>query len=346
MNSLRHSLVGGLVVLLAACGGGGISGSAGAPSASPSTTPQANAEQMIANCEQAHGMRGAESTTELPPIADQIGPGRMKVATIYQQCTWPPAGVGNDGFVQIRQTVTPGPDPADVGSALYSSVFSAPCTTLAVTMQGLRPGLEDRRTEIRGRLNQVIETAGFTGKVSGRSRSSLPVQPPPNTLVVLHNAMFAPTMATCVPGGLPRPQPTPGLGTLKPDDAVNAAFETEWNEGNACYPVYPVAPPALPSRVAGCPITQRLETKVKEPNPTGPSLDAICRCESVATALSMGHVQVSGSKGVVQGTATFDANPSTQHYRFTVVRENGGWLLDDVACADGTGSAYGDPKIC
>jgi hypothetical protein len=344
---LCHFLAGVVLVLLAACGGGGGAGggSAGAPSASPSTPPKANAEQMIAKCEQAHGMRGAESTTDLPPIADQIGPLRMKAATIYQQCTWPPAGVGNDGFVQIRQTVTRGPDEADVGSAFYSSVFSAPCTTLTITVQGLRAGLEDRRTEIRGRLNQVIETAGFTGKVSERSRSSLPVQPPPNTLVVLHNAMFAPTMATCVPGGDPRPQPTPGLGTLKPDDAVNTAFETEWNEGNTCHPVYP-ATPALPSRAAGCPITQRLETKLNEPNPTGPTLDAICRCESVATSLSMERVQASGSKGVVQGTAMFDANPSSQHYRFTVVRENGGWLLDDVACADGTGSAYGDPKIC
>lgn len=347
-GGVSRCLLGLCVLLLTACGGaadrGGSSG--GTPRASPSPEPQANAEQMIARCEQAHGMRSAESTTELPTIGDQSDPPRMKAATIFQQCTWPPAGTGNDGYVQVRQMVTQGPDQADVGSAFYASVFSAPCNTLTITMQGVRPGLEDRRTEIRGRLNQMIETAGFTGKVSGRSRSSLPVQPPPNTLVVLHNAMFAPTMATCVPGSGPRPQPTPALGTLEPDDAVSTAFETEWNEGNACYPVYP-ATPALPTRAAGCPITQRLESKLNDSNPAGPTLNVICRCQSVATSLSLGHVQVSGSRGVVQGAATFfDANPPTQRFKFTVVKENGGWLLDDVACRDGTGSAYQDPKIC
>jgi hypothetical protein len=132
---------------------------------------------------------------------------------------------------------------------------------------------------------------------------------------------------------------------LKPEDAVNAAFETDWNEGNVCYPVYP-ATSALPSRAAGCPITPRLESKLNEPNPAGPTLNAICRCQSVATALSLGHVQMSGNKSVFEGTATFDANPRTQHFRFTVVEESGGWLLDDVACRDGTGSAYSGPKIC
>jgi hypothetical protein len=55
---------------------------------------------------------------------------------------------------------------------------------------------------------------------------------------------------------------------------------------------------------------------------------------------------MSSNKAVVPTTVAFDANPPTQRFRITVVRENGGWLVDDVACRDGSGGAYQEAKIC
>ena len=72
----------------------------------------------------------------------------------------------------------------------------------------------------------------------------------------------------------------------------------------------------------------------------------ICPCQTVATSRSLGHGSVSGNKAIVPATVAFDANPPVQHFRATVVKENGGWLVDDVACRDGSGSAYQGARIC
>lgn len=315
-----------MAIVLVACGG---SPGSGWPSASPSMNPDAK----IAACQHAHGMQQAQTTTS-------AGSG----VTLYRSCTWPPMGIGSDGFVEIREIELEGPDAGGyyVSDATRAEVLLAPCPSLRVSMitsQGNQS--EDLGTfVVKG--GQVIQ--GATGKTWSRPRSSLPFQAPADGVVLVNNSHVQPKSVTCAARKATPPQPTPRAGTLNPGDAVTALYPSQWATDRSCYPD---VSGSTYSRAAGCPITARFESLLQTVH--GPGGNPICRCQAVVTSTAEGRAATNKDRATVGVTENFDPPLQPQHLQFVLVRESGGWFVDDVRCSDGSGSLYEspqDPKIC
>jgi hypothetical protein len=93
----------------------------------------------------------------------------------------------------------------------------------------------------------------------------------------------------------------------------------------------------------GCPVTQRLQERLRA---VDPHADPICRCQNsfqVQTAL------LSQSSAAAQVKATFGFGGSSSYgIVFAVVHQDGRWLVDDTTCQNGPSrSIYNDPlKPC
>ena len=104
---------------------------------------------------------------------------------------------------------------------------------------------------------------------------------------------------------------------------------------------------AYESVAHGCPLAQRLEKRLANPrlNPDDtPYLDEVCRCKASATDVVLGTSIVTGNTAHVQATLTWRHDPP-QYFRFTLLRQNGGWLVDGVTCSDGS-RVYQDTACC
>lgn len=105
-----------------------------------------------------------------------------------------------------------------------------------------------------------------------------------------------------------------------------------------CYQGSPIHPDTQWSPQSGCPVTGRLERRLRQ-NPTsgrGGGADPICRCQNVPTRLDFNVLKKSSGRDVIKvvwifGTSnpTHIPNPAID---FVVVRQGGSWLVDDTYC--------------
>lgn len=252
--------------------------------------------------------------------------------------------VGSDGFVEIRQIEQQGPDAGSyyASDATRAEVLLAPCPSLRVsviTSQGDQS--EDLATYVVS-AGQVIQ--GETGRQWSRPRSSLPFQAPANSVVLVNNSHVQPNAVTCAARPGTRPQPTPRAGALNPGDAITGLYPSRWTTDKTCYP--DCSGPTY-SRAAGCSVTARLESLLQSVH--GPGGNPICRCQPAVISTTMGRPDITKDRAKVGLTENFDPPLHPQHLQFALLRQNGGWFVDDVTRNDGSGSVYEsvqDPKIC
>jgi hypothetical protein len=149
-------------------------------------------------------------------------------------------------------------------------------------------------------------------------------------------------------GAIPSPAPSAALansvGAPTPFDAVTMLLPLAERESVAGPSACRHAAADQWSRVAGCPLTLRLQQRMQE-NPTiADGFDVICRCRDTGH-ITISVVAVRASTAQVEVTFRI-ANASTASTRiaFSAVHEVGGWVVDDTFCAIGPrNSIYDNP---
>jgi hypothetical protein len=146
----------------------------------------------------------------------------------------------------------------------------------------------------------------------------------------------ATAVATPAPGIAPG---MAGTGAADPIAAVRALLPSP-GAATACRP----PSGAAFSAAAGCPVTQRLEQRLRA-NPTGGSAggaDPICRCQNVPATVPVTLETPGGTSALVRASFAFSASPPDD-VRFVVLSQGGRWFVDDTYCADPSTSIYVSP---
>jgi hypothetical protein len=98
------------------------------------------------------------------------------------------------------------------------------------------------------------------------------------------------------------------------------------------------------SRSAGCPVTSRLERRLRQ-NPTegkAGGADPICRCQNVPSRLDFHVIQKSNERDLIN--VIWPWQPNKAVITFAVVNVSGQWLIEDMYCAGYPGtSIYSTP---
>jgi hypothetical protein len=98
------------------------------------------------------------------------------------------------------------------------------------------------------------------------------------------------------------------------------------------------------SQAAGCPVTTRLQQRLRQ-NPTSGSrggADPICRCQNVPSRLDFRVIQKSNQHDLIN--VIWPWRPNKAVITFAVVNKSGEWFVDDMYCAGYPGtSIYSSP---
>jgi hypothetical protein len=150
-------------------------------------------------------------------------------------------------------------------------------------------------------------------------------------------------LASC--GGTSTPTPSPpesavspsASGTLArsrtPEDAVKAVLpSTGQGSTSPCRP-----PQQDPFKDPACPITPHLRQRLAT---VQMHADPICRCQNTPSSIPI-HPAVVSEKGATV-TVTFPFQPPYE-VQFTVVKQGGGWLVDNASCGTPAKDIYQDP---
>ncbi len=172
---------------------------------------------------------------------------------------------------------------------------------------------------------------------SGARPGALPASPtgsasPPGTASTAPAATAAATPVPTTGTGVT------GAGAADPVAAVRALLPSP-GAATACRP----ASGALFSGAAGCPVTQRLEQRLRS-SPTGGSgagADPVCRCQNLPATVTVTLETPGGTSALVRASFGFSGSP--YDVRFVVVSQGGRWFVDDSYCADPSSSIYASP---
>jgi hypothetical protein len=116
------------------------------------------------------------------------------------------------------------------------------------------------------------------------------------------------------------PTPAPTLARADPADSVRALLPVG---GSACYGA---DPSALFQRAKGCPVTARLESRLRSDDTRGSN--PVCRCQS-ADPMTFAPAAVSGSTA----TVTVNVSARTSYTLvFTLAADGDRWVVDDITC--------------
>ncbi len=98
------------------------------------------------------------------------------------------------------------------------------------------------------------------------------------------------------------------------------------------------------SQAAGCPVTTRLQQRLRQ-NPTsgsGGGADPVCRCQNVPSRLDFRVIQKTNERDLID--VIWPWQPNKAVITFAVVNRGGEWLVDDMYCAGYPGtSIYSSP---
>jgi hypothetical protein len=123
-------------------------------------------------------------------------------------------------------------------------------------------------------------------------------------------------------------------GASAPEQAVTSLLEPFYNPAagsNACN--------AVTGQLADCPITARLRTRFEHATENG---NIVSRSQNPPRGLAIKLIQDDGQTAHVATVWDYGSNSSS--ITFTVVKQDGGWQVDDSFCsADSASSIYNPP---
>lgn len=149
-------------------------------------------------------------------------------------------------------------------------------------------------------------------------------------LAVAPSASAQPTLATTTPSATTVASQAP---TSAPTDAVRLLLP-----GQPSSPCYSTDASQLFLRSRGCPVTQRLQDRLRSDAARG--FNPICRCQSAAP-IDVGAASTSGTTATVPVTFR---TPTPYVITFALIQEGQAWLVDDTYCvSDRSTSIYTNP---
>lgn len=168
----------GLALLVACCGGAGVT-------SSPALS--------IDDCVRAHGMK-APSDAVPPPQPTIMG----ESTTVFRLCEWPPPPYAQSGYAagagysEIRVTRVPWAQKTEVTNASAPDRVSSPCAEVELQYLFAKQGPAELQAPVRF-------TAGARASIGGQPFTApLPFSAGPTDVVVVHNLSYSIAAARCL----------------------------------------------------------------------------------------------------------------------------------------------------